>query len=163
MWNLFNDKWHAQSFPIAVKTHSTGYVTTKSSPKARERSAITCFVSLVSALLSFPQTTFPMTPSLATCPSMAFSPYLSHMGPGMGLMPELLPSTPMLVPGSPTGLAAMGNGTSVQKHLRTDKLEVCGGLCAVVVFLCLAKVWWKVNVDHRSRWSLPGLSRVPAR
>ncbi|XP_037636521.1 muscleblind-like protein 3 isoform X2 [Sebastes umbrosus] len=72
-----------------------------------------------------PITTFPMTPSLATCPSMAFSPYLSHMGPGMGLMPELLPSTPMLVPGSPTGLAAMGNGTSVQKHLRTDKLEVC--------------------------------------
>ncbi|XP_063731785.1 muscleblind-like protein 3 isoform X2 [Eleginops maclovinus] len=72
-----------------------------------------------------PVTTFPMTPSLATCPSMAFSPYLSHMGPGMSLMPELLPSAPMLVPGSPTGLAAMGNGTSAQKHVRTDKLEVC--------------------------------------
>ena len=80
-----------------------------------------------------------MTPSLATSPSMAFSPYLSHMGPGMGLMPELLPSTPLLVPGSPTGLAAMGNGTSAQKHVRTDKLEVCS-LRAVVVFLCLAKV-----------------------
>ncbi|KAF0039828.1 hypothetical protein F2P81_008063 [Scophthalmus maximus] len=66
-----------------------------------------------------------MTPSLATSPSMAFSPYLSHMGPGMGLMPELLPSAPLLVPGSPTGLAAMGNGTSAQKHVRTDKLEVC--------------------------------------
>ncbi|XP_022615966.1 muscleblind-like protein 3 isoform X2 [Seriola lalandi dorsalis] len=72
-----------------------------------------------------PITTFPVTPSLATSPSMAFSPYLSHMGPGMGLMPELLPSTPLLVPGSPTSLAAMGNGTSAQKHVRTDKLEVC--------------------------------------
>ncbi|XP_034037472.1 muscleblind-like protein 3 isoform X1 [Thalassophryne amazonica] len=71
------------------------------------------------------QTTFPVTPSLATSPSMAFSPYLSHMAPGMGLMPELLPSTPLLVPGSPTGLATMDNGTSTQKHVRTDKLEVC--------------------------------------
>uniref|UniRef100_A0A3Q2QR48 Muscleblind-like splicing regulator 3 n=2 Tax=Fundulus heteroclitus TaxID=8078 RepID=A0A3Q2QR48_FUNHE len=72
-----------------------------------------------------PITTFPVTPSLATSPSMAFSPYLSHMGPAMGLMPELLPSTPLLVPGSPTSLTAMGNGTSAQKHTRTDKLEVC--------------------------------------
>ncbi|XP_033949423.1 muscleblind-like protein 3 isoform X5 [Gymnodraco acuticeps] len=72
-----------------------------------------------------PVTTFPMTPSLGTCPSMAFSPYLSHMGHGMSLMPEMLTSAPLLVPGSPTGLAAMGNGTSAQKHLRTDKLEVC--------------------------------------
>lgn len=99
-----------------------------------EEALLTCFVS---AILSHHQTTFPMTHSLATSPSMAFSPYLSHMGPGMGLMPELLPSTPLLVPGSPTGLAAMGNGTSAQKHVRTDKLEVCG-LCAVVVLLCLA-------------------------
>ncbi|KAI9514694.1 Muscleblind-like protein 3 [Dissostichus eleginoides] len=72
-----------------------------------------------------PVTTFPMTPSMGTCPSMAFSPYLSHMGHGMSLMPEMLTSAPLLVPGSPTGLAAMGNGTSAQKHLRTDKLEVC--------------------------------------
>ncbi|XP_047210018.1 muscleblind-like protein 3 isoform X1 [Girardinichthys multiradiatus] len=72
-----------------------------------------------------PITTFPVTPSLATGPSMAFSPYLSHMGPAMGLMPELLPSTPLLVPGSPTSLTAMGNGSSAQKHARTDKLEVC--------------------------------------
>lgn len=68
---------------------------------------------------------------------MAFSPYLNHIGPGVGLMPELLPSTPLLVPGSPTGLAAMANGTSTQKHTRTDKLEVCSP-CAVVVMLCLA-------------------------
>ncbi|XP_061542246.1 muscleblind-like protein 3 isoform X1 [Phycodurus eques] len=72
-----------------------------------------------------PITTFPMTPSLATSPSMPFSPYLSHMGPGMGLMPDLLPSTPLLVPGSPTGLTATGNGTTTPKHARTDKLEVC--------------------------------------
>lgn len=72
-----------------------------------------------------------MTHSLATSPSMAFSPYLNHMGPGMGLMPELLPSTPLLVPGSPTGLAAMSNGTSSHKHMRTDKLEVCSLIAAV--------------------------------
>ncbi|XP_030621515.1 muscleblind-like protein 3 isoform X2 [Chanos chanos] len=71
-----------------------------------------------------PITSFPMTPSLATSPSMAFSPYLSHMAPGIGLVPELLPSAPVLVPGSPTGIA-MGNGNSAQKHVRTDKLEVC--------------------------------------
>ncbi|XP_051926706.1 muscleblind-like protein 3 isoform X2 [Hippocampus zosterae] len=70
-----------------------------------------------------PITTFSMTPSLTTSPSMAFSPYLSHMG--MGLMPDLLPNTPLLVPGSPPGLATMGSGTAVHKHARTDKLEVC--------------------------------------
>ncbi|XP_052431102.1 muscleblind-like protein 3 isoform X3 [Carassius gibelio] len=71
-----------------------------------------------------PITSFPVTHSLANSPSMAFSPYLSHMSPGISLMPELLPSAPVLVPGSPTGIA-MGNGNSTQKHVRTDKLEVC--------------------------------------
>ncbi|XP_048032626.1 muscleblind-like protein 3 isoform X2 [Megalobrama amblycephala] len=71
-----------------------------------------------------PITSFPVTPSLANSQSMAFSPYLSHMSPGISLMPELLPSAPVLVPGSPTGMA-MGNGNSTQKHVRTDKLEVC--------------------------------------
>ncbi|XP_056625945.1 muscleblind-like protein 3 isoform X1 [Triplophysa dalaica] len=71
-----------------------------------------------------PITSFPATQSLANSPSMAFSPYLSHMSPGISLMPELLPSAPVLVPGSPTGIA-MGNGNSSQKHVRTDKLEVC--------------------------------------
>ncbi|XP_015207118.1 muscleblind-like protein 3 isoform X1 [Lepisosteus oculatus] len=70
-----------------------------------------------------PITTFAVTPSLATSPSMAFSPYLSHMSPGMGLMPELLPNTPVLVSGSPT--VTVGGSTAGQKHLRTDKLEVC--------------------------------------
>ncbi|XP_028315544.1 muscleblind-like protein 3 isoform X3 [Gouania willdenowi] len=73
-----------------------------------------------------PITTFPVTASsLATSPSMVFSPYLSHMNPAVGLMPELLPSPPLLVPGSPTSLSAGGNGTSMHKHVRTDKLEVC--------------------------------------
>ncbi|KAG7278071.1 hypothetical protein CRUP_029016 [Coryphaenoides rupestris] len=72
-----------------------------------------------------PMSTFPITQSLATSPSMAFGPYLSHMAPGMGLMPELMPSAPLMVPGSPTGLTAMGNGTSTHKPVRTDKLEVC--------------------------------------
>ncbi|KAL2077173.1 hypothetical protein ACEWY4_026677 [Coilia grayii] len=71
-----------------------------------------------------PITSFPVSPSLASSPGMAFGPYLSHMSPGMGLMPELLPSGPVLVPGSPTGVA-MGNGNSAQKPARTDKLEVC--------------------------------------
>lgn len=92
--------------------------------------ALTSLSLFVFAFHLMPQTTFPMTPSLATSPSMAFSPYLNHMGPGMGLMPELLPSTPLLVPGSPTGLAAMANGTSSQKHSRTDKLEVGKPACS---------------------------------
>lgn len=54
---------------------------------------------------------------------MAFGPYLGHMSPSMGLVPELLPSGPVLVPGSPTGIT-MGNGNSAQKPARTDKLEV---------------------------------------
>lgn len=72
-----------------------------------------------------PITAFPVTPSLATSPSLAFSPYLSQIAPCMGLMPELLPSTPLLVPGSPTGLATISNCSSTQKQARTDKLEVC--------------------------------------
>ncbi|KAM9470529.1 muscleblind-like protein 3 isoform 9-T10 [Clarias gariepinus] len=71
-----------------------------------------------------PITTFPVSPSLATSQSMALNPYMGHMSPGIGLMPELLPSTPVLVPGSPTGIT-VGNGNSAQKHVRTDKLEVC--------------------------------------
>lgn len=94
-----------------------------------------------------------MTHCLATSPSMAFSPYLNHMGPGMGLMPELLPSTPLLVPGSPTGLAAMSNGTSSHKHARTDKLEVCS-LHAMAVM--------QRQLRLASFFILPGLSGIPA-
>lgn len=75
------------------------------------------------ACLFFFQTTFPVSPSLATSQTIPFSPYMGHMSPGIGLMPELLPSTPVLVPGSPTGIT-MGNGNTTLKHARTDKLEV---------------------------------------
>ncbi|XP_075429281.1 muscleblind-like protein 3 isoform X4 [Ascaphus truei] len=69
-----------------------------------------------------PITTFPVTQSLATSPSMAFSPYLSHVSPGMGLVPaELLPNTQVLVSGNPAG----PGGSPGQKLMRTDKLEVC--------------------------------------
>uniref|UniRef100_A0A670KHQ9 Muscleblind like splicing regulator 3 n=1 Tax=Podarcis muralis TaxID=64176 RepID=A0A670KHQ9_PODMU len=71
-----------------------------------------------------PITTFPVTPSLATSPTMAFSPYLSHVSPGMGLVPaELLPNTPVLVSGNPA-VSVAGSSTG-QKMMRTDKLEVC--------------------------------------
>ncbi|KAJ1198461.1 hypothetical protein NDU88_002302 [Pleurodeles waltl] len=71
-----------------------------------------------------PITTFPVTQSLATSPSMAFSPYLSHVSHGMGLVPaELLPNTPMLVSGNPN--VTVPGGSAGQKLMRTDKLEVC--------------------------------------
>lgn len=54
---------------------------------------------------------------------MAFSPYLSHVSPGMGLVPaELLPNTPVLVSGNPT--VTVPGGSAGQKLMRTDKLEV---------------------------------------
>ncbi|KAJ8407176.1 hypothetical protein AAFF_G00288520 [Aldrovandia affinis] len=43
----------------------------------------------------------------------------------MGLVQELMPSAPLLVPGSPPGLAMGTSNPPSQKHLRTDKLEVC--------------------------------------
>ncbi|KAM3827675.1 muscleblind-like protein 3 isoform 3-T4 [Vipera latastei] len=71
-----------------------------------------------------PITTFPVTPSLATSPTMAFSPYLSHVSPGMGLVPaELLPNTPVLVSSNPA--VSVPGGSAGQKLMRTDKLEVC--------------------------------------
>ncbi|XP_005872876.1 PREDICTED: muscleblind-like protein 3 isoform X3 [Myotis brandtii] len=66
-------------------------------------------------------TAFPMTPSLAANPTMAFNPYLTH--PGMGLVPaELLPNTPLLFSGNPP-LALPG--AAGPKPMRSDKLEVC--------------------------------------
>uniref|UniRef100_A0A8C5PXD7 Muscleblind like splicing regulator 3 n=1 Tax=Leptobrachium leishanense TaxID=445787 RepID=A0A8C5PXD7_9ANUR len=71
-----------------------------------------------------PITTFSVTPTLATSPSMAFSPYLSHVSPGMGLVPaELLSNTPVLVSGNPA--VTVSGGSAGQKLVRTDKLEVC--------------------------------------
>ncbi|XP_019483019.1 PREDICTED: muscleblind-like protein 3 isoform X7 [Hipposideros armiger] len=72
-------------------------------------------------LVSPENTSFPMTPSLAANPAMAFNPYLPH--PGMGLVPaELLPNAPVLISGNPP-LALPG--AAGPKLMRSDKLEVC--------------------------------------
>ncbi|XP_047391629.1 muscleblind-like protein 3 isoform X3 [Sciurus carolinensis] len=66
-------------------------------------------------------TSFPVNPSLAANPAMAFNPYVPH--PGMGLVPaELLPNTPVLISGNPP-LALPG--VAGPKLMRSDKLEVC--------------------------------------
>nr|KAF6435968.1 muscleblind like splicing regulator 3 [Rousettus aegyptiacus] len=66
-------------------------------------------------------TSFPMTPSLAANPAMAFNPYLPH--PGMGLVPaELLPNAPVLISGNPPLTLP---GAAGPKLMRSDKLEVC--------------------------------------
>ncbi|XP_036126583.1 muscleblind-like protein 3 isoform X3 [Molossus molossus] len=66
-------------------------------------------------------TSFPMTPSLAANPTMAFNSYLPH--PGMGLVPaEFLPNAPLLFSGNPP-LALPG--AAGPKLMRSDKLEVC--------------------------------------
>ena len=66
------------------------------------------------------QTSFPVTPSLAANPAMAYNPYLPH--PGMGLVPaELLPNAPVLISGNPP-LAPPG--AAGPKLMRSDKLEV---------------------------------------
>ncbi|KAM7045804.1 muscleblind-like protein 3 isoform 5-T5 [Molossus nigricans] len=66
-------------------------------------------------------TSFPVTPSLAANPTMAFNSYLPH--PGMGLVPaEFLPNAPLLFSGNPP-LALPG--AAGPKLMRSDKLEVC--------------------------------------
>ncbi|XP_059535370.1 muscleblind-like protein 3 isoform X7 [Myotis daubentonii] len=66
-------------------------------------------------------TAFPVNPSLAPNPTMAFNPYLPH--PGMGLVPaELLPNTPLLFSGNPPLTLP---GAAGPKPMRSDKLEVC--------------------------------------
>ncbi|XP_075056016.1 muscleblind-like protein 2 isoform X3 [Mixophyes fleayi] len=71
-----------------------------------------------------PMPTFPVGPALGTNTAISFAPYLTQMTPGVGLVPtEMLPSTPVIVPGSPP--VSVAGSTSTQKLLRTDKLEVC--------------------------------------
>uniref|UniRef100_A0A8C5P8F8 Muscleblind like splicing regulator 2 n=1 Tax=Leptobrachium leishanense TaxID=445787 RepID=A0A8C5P8F8_9ANUR len=71
-----------------------------------------------------PMPTFPVAPALGANTAISFAPYLTQMTPGVGLVPtEMLPSTPMIVPGSsPVSVPA---SSATQKLLRTDKLEVC--------------------------------------
>ncbi|XP_060047760.1 muscleblind-like protein 2 isoform X6 [Erinaceus europaeus] len=71
-----------------------------------------------------PVPTFPVGPAIGTNTAISFAPYLAPVTPGVGLVPtEILPTTPVIVPGSPP-VTVPGN-TATQKLLRTDKLEVC--------------------------------------
>ncbi|XP_036400701.1 muscleblind-like protein 2a isoform X9 [Megalops cyprinoides] len=71
-----------------------------------------------------PVPTFPVTQGLGTNPGISYAPYLTPVTHGMGLVPtEMLPSTPVIVPGSPP--VTVQGSSSAQKLLRTDKLEVC--------------------------------------
>ncbi|XP_069614118.1 muscleblind-like protein 2 isoform X2 [Ranitomeya imitator] len=71
-----------------------------------------------------PMPTFPVAPALGTNTAISFAPYLTPMTQGVGLVPtEILPPTPVIVPGSPP--VSVAGSTATQKLLRTDKLEVC--------------------------------------
>ncbi|ELK36717.1 Muscleblind-like protein 2 [Myotis davidii] len=68
--------------------------------------------------------TFPVGPTIGTNTAISFAPYLAPVTPGVGLVPtEILPTTPVIVPGSPP--VTVPGSTTTQKLLRTDKLEVC--------------------------------------
>ncbi|XP_057186763.1 muscleblind-like protein 2 isoform X8 [Triplophysa rosa] len=71
-----------------------------------------------------PVPTFPVSQALGSNPGLSYAQYLTPMSHSMGLVPtEMLPSTPVIVPGSPP--VNMQSSSSTQKLLRTDKLEVC--------------------------------------
>nr|KAF6428033.1 muscleblind like splicing regulator 2 [Rousettus aegyptiacus] len=70
-----------------------------------------------------PVPTFPVGPAIGTNTAISFAPYLAPVTPGVGLVPtEILPTTPVIVPGSPP--VTVPGSTTTQKLLRTDKLEV---------------------------------------
>ncbi|XP_069496745.1 muscleblind-like protein 2 isoform X6 [Ambystoma mexicanum] len=69
---------------------------------------------------------FPVGPALGTNHAISFAPYLTPVTHGVGLVPtEMLPNTPVMVPGSPPMSVSGGGSSPGQKLLRTDKLEVC--------------------------------------
>ncbi|XP_078402147.1 muscleblind-like protein 2 isoform X6 [Cetorhinus maximus] len=72
-----------------------------------------------------PVATFPMNPGTGVNHhAFSFSPFLAPMPHSVGLVPtEVLSSGPVLVPGSPP-ISVAGSG-NMQKHMRTDRLEVC--------------------------------------
>ncbi|KAM9327383.1 muscleblind-like protein 2a isoform 6-T7 [Pholidichthys leucotaenia] len=72
-----------------------------------------------------PVQTFPVSQGLGSSAGLSYTPYLTPMSHSMGLVPtDILPSTPVIVPGSPPISVTAGSSSS-QKLLRTDKLEVC--------------------------------------
>ncbi|XP_072541873.1 muscleblind-like protein 2 isoform X3 [Salminus brasiliensis] len=70
---------------------------------------------------------FPVSQSLGPGPGISYSPYLSSVPHGMGLVAtEMLPSSPVIVPGNPAvAVQSSNSSSSSQKALRSDKLEVC--------------------------------------
>ncbi|XP_055986195.1 muscleblind-like protein 3 isoform X2 [Sorex fumeus] len=91
----------------------------------QQKTAAAMFTQQMQLLLQNAQmssfTSFPVAPSLAVNPAVAFGPYMPH--PGMGLVPaELLPNTPVLFPGNAPLPVAGAPGI---KPMRSDKLEVC--------------------------------------
>lgn len=72
------------------------------------------------------QSSFPVGQSLGPGPGISYSPYLSPVTHGMGLVAtEMLPSNPMIVSGSPAiAVQSSNSASSSQKTLRSDKLEV---------------------------------------
>ncbi|XP_042368923.1 muscleblind-like protein 2 isoform X2 [Plectropomus leopardus] len=72
-----------------------------------------------------PVQTFPVSQGLGSSAGLSYTPYLTPMSHSMGLVPtDILPSSPVIVPGSPPVSVAAGSSSN-QKLLRTDKLEVC--------------------------------------
>lgn len=70
------------------------------------------------------QQTFPVSQGLGSSAGLSYTPYLTPMSHSMGLVPtDILPSTPVIVPGSPPVSVTAGSSSS-QKLLRADKLEV---------------------------------------
>ncbi|CAL8369354.1 unnamed protein product [Arctogadus glacialis] len=71
--------------------------------------------------------TFSMAQGLGPSPGLSYSPYLTPMSHGMGLMSaEMLPSNQMLVSGGPAVAAQCQNASnSPSQKQRSDKLEVC--------------------------------------
>ncbi|XP_076851656.1 muscleblind-like protein 2 isoform X11 [Brachyhypopomus gauderio] len=80
---------------------------------------IACFDSLKSS--------FPVTQSLGPGPGLSYSPYLSPVTHGMGLVAtDMLPSNSVIVSGNPgVAVQSSNSASSSQKTLRSDKLEVC--------------------------------------
>ncbi|XP_023185170.1 muscleblind-like protein 2 isoform X5 [Xiphophorus maculatus] len=72
-----------------------------------------------------PVQTFPVSQGLGSSAGLSYTPYLTPMSHSMGLVPtDILPSTPVIVPGSPPVSVTAGSSSN-QKLLRADKLEVC--------------------------------------
>lgn len=82
--------------------------------------------SVLGTMFLLLQSSFPVGQSLGPGPGISYSPYLSPVTHGMGLVAtEMLPSNSVIVPGSPAlAVQSSNSSSSSQKTLRSDKLEV---------------------------------------